>query len=164
MSLAAEFIENEWYVVRHSGEMPEVAFYSSLYFLTEADEGPRLGLSEEQIRPLKEAAAHRYREIVLRDLQQDNRQMTIYRGVSRSIINYKRYQKFSSRQQLEIKGFSGEVAAALLLFLVTEVVEVGKGLRQSVINCSFNELNSFAVEIGLVPDALPAGIASLCDS
>jgi hypothetical protein len=163
MSPVTEHIENEWYVVRHSGEMPEIAFHSSLYFLTEADEGPRLALSEEQVKPLKEAAALRYREIVLRDLQPENRQMTIYRGVRRSMINYERYQQFCSRQQLEMSCFAGEVAAALLLFLVTEGVEVGKGIRQSVINCSFSELNTFAVEIGLVQDVLPAGIASLCE-
>jgi hypothetical protein len=164
MSVVDEYIENEWFVVRHSGEMPEVAFHSSLYFLTEADEGPRLGLSAEQILPLKEAAALRYREIVLRDLQPENRQLTVYRGVRRSMINYRRYQQFCDRQQFEMSCFAGEVAAELLFFLVAEEVEVGKGIRQSVINCSFNELNQFAVEIGLVHDVLPEGIAYLCET
>lgn len=165
MSERAEYLDNEWFVVRHSGELPEVALHSSLYFLTEADDGPKLSLTGDQCRELQEAAVERYREIILRDLQPENRGTTMYRGVQRSIINYQRYQQFCNRQGLDMPScFVGEVAASLLLFLVTEAVDVGKGIRQSVINCTFLELNRFAVEIGLVPEMLPDGLAFLCQA
>ena len=163
MSSIAEYIDNEWFVVRHSGEMPEVAYHSALYYLSKAEDGPKFSLGPDQRRQLCGAAEERFREIVLRDLQPENRGTTIYRGVKRSMVNYRRYLRFCHREGLEIAGFSGEVAAALLLFLVSEAVASAKGMRQSVINCSFQELNHFAVEIGLVTTMLPPEIAWLCD-
>lgn len=159
----ADYISNEWFVVRHSGELPEVALHSSLHFLTEADEGPKIFLAAEQLRELQEAALERYKEIILRDLQPENRDTTIYRGVKRSIINYRRYRQFCRRQGLEaVTGFMEEVAAALLLFLLAEAEDAGNTTRQPTLNCSFHELHDFAVELGLEPEALPAGLSNLC--
>lgn len=159
----AEYISNEWFVVRHSGELPEVALHASLHFLTEADDGPKIFLAEAQLLELQEAALERYREIVLRDLTPENRDTTMYRGVKRSIVNYRRYRQFCQRQGLEATTrFSEEVAAALLFFLVAEAADAGKHTRQPTLNCSFHELNDFAVELGLEPEKFPAELANLC--
>ncbi len=157
-----EHLDNEWYLVRHSGETPEIALYSALYFLTEAEDGPKLSLTDEQLDHLKEAAAERYREIVLRDLQPENRGKTIYRGIKRSIINYQRFVCFCRRQGLDEQAFKKVVAASLLVFLATESVAGSKSSRPSSINCSFHELNDFARKIGLVEDCLPRHIEVLC--
>jgi len=163
MSDAAEHIENEWYVVRHSGEMPEVALHASIHFLTEANDGPRLSLAGHHLRELQAAALERYREIILRDLLLENRDTAIYRGVKRSIINYQRCQRFCRRQELAMPpGFSEEVAATLQVFLAGEVAEVTAGLRECSINCSLHELELFAAVVGLSAASLPRGLAAIC--
>lgn len=157
-----DHIANEWYVVRHSGEIPEIAFHSSLHYLTESPDGPNIILEDQQALVLKEAAAERYREIVLRDLQHENCSSTSYRGIRRSIVNYQRYCDFCRRQQFADTGFEGEVAASLLLFLAVEQVGVKKQGRPSVVNCSFEELSAFAKELGLVQEELPCYLERLC--
>jgi hypothetical protein len=157
-----EILDNEWFVVRHSGETPEIALHSALYYLTEDKDGPGLHLGDEQMRFLKQAAEERYREIILRDLTQSNRELSIYRGVKRAIVNYHRFQSFCRRQQVDGSNVIPEIAVALLLFLATEVVCVTKGRRDSSINCSFLELNTFAVHVGLVRDMLPHELSTLC--
>ncbi|WP_163340169.1 hypothetical protein [Desulfopila sp. IMCC35008] len=157
-----DYVANEWYVVRHSGEIPEIAFHSSLHYLTESSDGPNLTLKDQQAQVLKEAAAERYREIVLRDLQHENCSSSSYRGIRRSIVNYHRYTEFCRRQQLEDPGFAGEVAANLMLFLAVEQVRVKKQGKDSVVNCSFEELSCFARVLGLVEDDLPCHLGRLC--
>ena len=157
-----ELLDNEWFVVRHSGETPEIALYSALHYLTEAEDGPRLSLTKEQYSLLKEAARERYREIVLRDLQPENRDRSIYRGIKRSIVNYQRFECFCHRQELDEQDFRKEVAASLMLFLASESVGVAKGSRSSSINCSFRDLNVFARKVGLVQERLPGYIRSIC--
>lgn len=159
---SAEQLENEWFMVRHSGETPEIALYSALHYLTEAKDGPGLSLTGEQYALLKEAAEERYREIVLRDLQPENRDKTIYRGVKRAMVNYRRFECFCRRQGLDGQDFKKEVAASLLLFLAAEWVETARGGRLTSINCTFHELNVFAREIGLVEDRLPRHIEAIC--
>jgi len=163
MNDAAEYLENEWYVVRHSGEMPEVALHASLHYLTEAKDGPGLSLADHHLRELQAAALERYREIILRDLVLENRDTAIYRGVKRSIINYQRCQRFCRRQGLAMQpGFSEEIAAALRVFLAAEVVEVTGGARDSSINCSYRELELFAAAIGVPAASLPPGLEEIC--
>ena len=93
-----ELLENEWFVVRHSGEIPEIALHSAFHYLTEDLNGPRLQLSAEEIHSLQEAAATRYQEIILRDLCYENRELTVYRGVQRAIFNWRRFVAFCERQ------------------------------------------------------------------
>jgi hypothetical protein len=157
-----ELLDNEWFVVRHSGETPEIALYAARHYLTEADDGPKLSLSGEQWAILQEAAGERYREIVLRDLQIENRDKSIYRGIKRSIINYQRFECFCHRHNLDARSFRKEVAAALLFFLAAESVDIAKGSRSSSINCSFEELNVFARKIGLIEDSLPRHMREIC--
>lgn len=157
-----DHVANEWYVVRHSGEIPEIAFHSSLHYLTESPDGPKIILEDQQTQVLKEAAAERYREIVLRDLQHENCSSSSYRGIRRSIANFQRYRDFCRRQQFVDAGFNGEVAGSLLIFLAVEQVRVRKQGRESVVNCSFKELNAFAKVVGLVDDELPCHVGGLC--
>ena len=157
-----DVIENEWYGVRHSGEIPEVALYSAVYYLTADHNGPRLALTPEQSRMLIQAAEMRYHEIVLRDLQQANRESSDYRGIARSITNWRRYQQFCARQQIDSSGFRREVSARLLLFLQEEVLEVQSNLRTTVINCSWNDLCEFAQEVGIPVSRLPEQLRRFC--
>lgn len=158
----SEALENEWYGVRHSGEIPEIALHSAIYYLTEDGNGPGMVLGHRQSRVLVDAADIRYREIILRDLHQKNRNTAVYRGVRRSIVNWQRYEVFCSRQSVDYSRFKHEVAAALLIFLVKEIVDVERGKRASSINCTFSELSGFACHLGLVSLSLPESIRLLC--
>ncbi len=71
-------LEEELLLVRHSGEIPEVALHASVHYLTEDPEGPGLVLADEELRPLQEAALARYREIILRDLDAGNRDLSLF--------------------------------------------------------------------------------------
>ncbi|WP_457577716.1 hypothetical protein [Desulfomarina sp.] len=148
----AELLENEWYIVRYSGEIPEIAYNSAVYFLTRAKDGPRQELSEEQITFLQKAAMDRYREIVLRDLYHENHGSNIYRGVKRSMENYQRMCRFCSRQGLRDDDIRLETGHQLLLFLRREIEEVvRKGSRTSIINCSREDLYRFVSDLEVEP-------------
>ena len=150
------------YVVRHSGEIPEVVLCSSLYYLAEDRNGPCGELNDAQIRRLVEAAELRYREIVLRDLSHEKRGTPEYRGIKRSIINWDRYETFCKRQRVDPTFLRHETAAALLIFLAEEVADVLGGGRASSINCTFAELCTFAAQLGLRSSILPEGTADIC--
>ncbi|MCI5168057.1 MAG: hypothetical protein D3903_18715, partial [Candidatus Electrothrix sp. GM3_4] len=68
-------VEDELFLIRDSGELPEIAYHSSLYYLTEDQDGPGLYLNESERRLLQEAALERCQQIVLRDLVPDNRDL-----------------------------------------------------------------------------------------
>lgn len=162
-NLGSEHLDNEWFVVRHSGELPEVALHASLHYLTQSADGPGLTLAEHQVRELQVAAMARYRDIILRDLLPENRDASMYRGVKRSIINYQRYLRFCHRQGLEIEtGFVSEVIEALCRLLETEVAEVTSGARDTSINCSYHELECFATELGMAVGRLPRRLGDIC--
>ena len=80
-------LEEEWLLVRHSGEIPEVALHASLHFLCEDEDGPGLVLTAEEVKPLQEAALTRYQEIILRDLDVANRDLSLFRGHRRANHN-----------------------------------------------------------------------------
>jgi hypothetical protein len=144
-----EAIENEWYVVRYSGETPEISYNSAIYHLTRAKDGPHICLTEQQIDLLKDAAVDRFTEIVLRDLQHVNCTKSIYRGIGRSIINYRRFCVFCTRQQLEVARVRSQAAEALQVFLNVEIQQLQSLNRLSIIDCTFQELQSYAIELGV---------------
>jgi len=156
-----ELLENEWYLVRHSGETPEIALHSALYFLTRAKDGPQLELSGEQHRWLLEAAVERFREIILRDLDHDNSTTSAYRGPQRSIVNYDRFRNFCRRQTVDEEPLRLQAAAALQSFLARELAEAGRG-RATLIDCSQRQLLDFAHALKLDAASIPAAIATLC--
>ncbi len=145
----AELIENEWYIVRHSGEIPEIAYNSAMYHLTRAKDGPRISLNEQQVGLLKEAAVTRYREIVLRDLRHDNSTRSLYRGIARSIINFQRFALFCSRQNLETAEVRKLAGKALQEFLETEIERLQNENHPSIINCTFEDLKRYADQLGV---------------
>ncbi len=142
-----DLLENEWYIVRHSGETPEIAFNSAIYFLSKSKDGPKMSLTEEQVACLKNGASERFREIVLRDLQHANVDKPIYRGIARSIVNYQRYKKFCTRQNIHDPAIQTDAAQTLIEFLAVEAAELENTSRTTVINCSFRELSGFAEEL-----------------
>ncbi|MFZ5799359.1 MAG: hypothetical protein ACOY3O_13200 [Thermodesulfobacteriota bacterium] len=155
-------LEEELILVRNSGEIPEIALHASLYFLSEDEDGPHLTLRDDERRLLYQAALARAKEIVLRDLDPRNRDLRIYRGVARSLVNWRRLQAFCGRINGQCPGFRETVARALLAFLDNELLEVRAGRRTSSVNCGVGDLEAFCFEIALETTSLPAGWTSLC--
>ncbi|PLX50918.1 MAG: hypothetical protein C0613_02485 [Desulfobulbaceae bacterium] len=144
-----DIIADEAFMVAQGGEMPEVAFYSALYYLTDDEEGPAFELSAHDIGRLQEAVVRRYQTIILRDLCSANRNTSIYRGVERSAANWQRLQLYARRQNIDISAFQAEAGRALLLFLKEECEAViGRG-EESVINCSAQRLLAYAERLGV---------------
>jgi len=158
----AELLGDEWLIVRHSGEIPEITYHSSLYFLTEDGDGPRLRLTEGELQYLKDAAIQRYHEIVLRDIIIENFHKTIYRGVRRTLYNWHRCKVFEQRQSIPCDLFQKTVANQLLRFLEQGVAAAGKDLPQIFINCSVAQLYELAAGLGIETEQLPSGISEFC--
>jgi len=143
-------VEDELFLLRDSGELPEIAYHSSLYYLTEDQDGPGLFLSESEQRLLQEAALERCQQIILRDLLLDNRDLGIYRGPRRSIFNWQRYCTFCQRiDQRQDDAFKERVAQALVRFIRQETADVEDGFRESSVNCTTEDLLAFAEEVGV---------------
>lgn len=159
----SHILEDELLIVRHSGEIPEIALHATLHYLAEDPEGPQLILTEAEILSLQDAALARSREIILRDLDPANRDLSLYRGVKRSIYNWQRMQDFCGRIGRDGGDFQAVVRAALLVFLATEADDVGAGRRSSSINCTAEELVDFAGELACAPDLFPANWQALCE-
>lgn len=159
-------LADEWLLVRHSGEIPEIAFHSSLYYLMEAQDGPHLQLSREEIDFLQEAAISRYQEIILRDLRYENRMLGMYRGLQRAIFNWNRFMAFNSRQNKSFCHSFRMTTAQALLDLLHAIREKDgsdddNGLSL-VFNCSSDELALFAHELGLTTTQIHTEISLLC--
>ncbi len=157
-----ELLADEWLVVRHSGEIPEITLHSTLHYLTEDKDGPGLTLSEKELSSLKEAALARYHEIILRDICVENYHKTMYRGVRRTLYNLQRCQAFATRQSIECDDLRETAAQALLLFLQQGSRAAGKDLPQNFINCSMKELEELSRELGLKVEQLPSNIVQFC--
>lgn len=157
-----DLLEEEIIIVRNSGEIPEIALHTSLYYLLKDEDGPQISLSEEELQSLYDAAIERAKEIVLRDLDPGNRDLGIYRGVARSMVNWQRLQKLCGRINRDCPGFEGTVGSALIGFLETETREVGAGHRSSSVNCSAPEIEAFCAKLCLDPCRLPPGWSSIC--
>lgn len=162
MAEKESYLEDEVLVVRHSGEIPEVAYHGALYYLTEDSEGPALKLDDADLNLLRQQVVARYREIILRDLIPENRDKTLYRGLARCIVNWERCAKFCSRHNLAIEGLRIEVQNALRGFFRREMEDVRHGGRTSCINCSTTALEAFCSAIGIDSATLPDGWQGLC--
>ncbi len=158
----AQILEDELLIVRHSGEIPEIALNATIHYLQEDPEGPGLTLTEVELRCLQDAALKRCREIVLRDLDPENRDLPLYRGIRRTIYNWQRMQAFCGRIGRRQDDFRDVVRKALLAFLHREAADVGTGKRSSCINCSAGELAGFARQLGCDLHDLPPGWQQLC--
>ena len=156
------YLEEELLIVRHSGEIPEVAYHGSLYYLTEDPTGPGIELDTEDTIPLRQAVVERYREIILRDLEPENRDKGLYRGLARCTANWQRLEKFCSREKMDFQVIQNEAATALKEFLNNEIDEAVNGNRSSCINCSAKEIETLVNSLGLSMVDLPEGWQELC--
>lgn len=162
MSSKEMYLEDEVLFIEESGEMPEVAMHSSLYFLCSDPEGPGLKLRQEDRIPLKKAVLTRYQTIILRDLQPENRKKSIYRGLQRSAINWQRLKLFAEAENLDISHVRRVVSMALTAFLQAEIRSVTQNNEPSCINCGRHTLQQFAWELGLCGADLAGGWQDLC--
>jgi hypothetical protein len=162
MTDVEELVENEWYIVRHSGEIPEIAYNSSIYYLTRSAAGPALQLSVKQSKMLKDAATDRYLEIVLRDLDHSNAGTSMYRGVARSMCNYERFCSFCARQQISPEIVRTPAAKALALFLRVELSLFEKRDSSSTLNCSVSQLQQYADVLGVEFGSTYALLEQVC--
>ena len=155
-------IEDEWYLVRYSGEIPEVAYHSALFHLTEDHQGPRVNLTGAQQRRLLEGVTQRYLEITLRDLLPENKTTSSYRGLKRSIINWQRFLIFCRRYDIEAAAYRDPVASALEAFLAHELGLIESEGSVSQFNCSCEELQRFMELLGLDSALLPGWAKDHC--
>jgi hypothetical protein len=156
-------MEEELLLVRHSGEIPEVALHASLHFLCDDEEGPRLILSSEEIKHLYEAALARYQEIILRDLNVANRDLSLFRGIRRANHNWYRFVRFIEKIGWPYEEFRRTAAVSLLHYLWLELDEVSSGKRSPSINCSADALLTFALAMDIDPVNLPDNWSFLCE-
>lgn len=148
-------VEDEWYTVRYSGEIPEVAYHGAVFHLTEAQSGPRIELSSAQRNRLLGAVSQRYLEITLRDLLPENKRSGGYRGLKRSFINWQRFLIFCERYGIEGTSHKETVSAALCKFLHHEADILYISEVQDELNCSLTELLKFIELLGLSPTVIP---------
>ncbi len=151
-------LEEEWLMVRDSGEIPEIALHSTLHYLCHDPEGPRIALSAEELDTLYSAVGQRYLEIILRDLIPDTRFLSMYRGVARAIVNWKRLSRFCLRVQLDTDEFIPVVSQALQRLIEVECQERAEGRQEkSGFNCSGKELCLFLDSLEIKKSSLPVG-------
>jgi len=156
-------LSEEALLIIKSGEIPEVAYYSSIHYLTEDPEGPHLNIQPSDLIALEEAVVQRYRTIILRDITLENRGRSIYRGLKRCAANWKRLVNFSDKKSIDISSARKEVTDALREFLRQEIMDVSSSKRETCINCSYAVLTEFACSLGLPRDDLPAKVETLCN-
>ncbi|WP_417909637.1 hypothetical protein [Candidatus Electronema sp. PJ] len=153
----ALLIEDELVLLADSGELPEVAYHSALWHLCGNSDGPHLLLTEAEKQQLQDAALRRWQQIILRDLDPARRDCRSWRGPLRSFYNWERYLTFCQRIRREPDAsFRERVATALTTFLSQEITDQRSGTRPSSLNCSNTELLTYACQLGLAEDTLPA--------
>lgn len=155
-------LSEEAFLILHSGEIPEVAYYSSVHYLTKDLEGPLLNIKPRDLKSLEEAVVQRYRTIILRDLMPGNRDKSVYRGLKRCAANWKRLADFSDKRNIEISYIRMEAAEALKDFLMQEIMDVSSGKRKTCVNCSCSVLLELAYGLGLSRNDIPARVKMLC--
>lgn len=158
-----QLLEDEWYIVRYSGEIPEIAYNSALYYLTRAKDGPAVTLSSVQLQMLKNAAIDRFREIILRDIDHSYTVTSAYRGVKRSIDNWFRFMRFCERQDVDPAVLRTEVCEQLSHFLSIPRDEWQLSVGQ-IFNCPYQELTVFFKSIGADMGVFPEDIAAACSA
>jgi len=149
MSSKKNYLEQEIDWIENSGEMPEVAFYEALYYLKEDEEGPKLILTLSDIKRLEDAAINRFNAIILRDLKFANRRSSIFRGLKRAIINYNRLKKYQKKKNRIDPGLEKMTGRFLLEYIRRECEEISDRRHYRTINCTREELEQFADELGV---------------
>jgi len=95
LKLRKEIQDEIEFILYEGGEIPEVCFWNSYFYLTEPPpEGIGLKLSDEELKALQKAVIDRYLLIIQRDLTYEYMDKPFYRGLSRAITNIKRLRNF----------------------------------------------------------------------
>jgi len=136
----------EAFLIEHSGELPEVAYYNSIYYLCEDKDGPMLTLSEQELLTLKRAVIERYLRIIKRDLNPLNKRKRIYRGIGRAWVNWNRLLNFTKKFNLDISDAKEKVQKQLINFLKNEMNELLSG-KNINLNISKEELSNFLKDL-----------------
>ncbi|OAG27844.1 hypothetical protein [Thermodesulfatator autotrophicus] len=109
MSDLREEVIEEAEIIKHAGEIPEVALWNSLHYLTEDPEGPKIELTPQEKSFLKGAVIERYLIIIKRDLTYENRDKSYYRGLERALINWQRLKTFVQKEGFSLDTLQKEV-------------------------------------------------------
>ena len=157
-----DLIGEEAFMISKAGELPEVAYHYAIHYLTEDIEGPGIHLDPNDLTPLKKSVANCYKRIILRDLDPENRDKRIYRGLERAAINWDRLSGFALKEKIDLNKIKSELSKALMIFLKRESDDVLSAKRTPSINCSFQTLSGFASQLGLSEDQLPSHIKKIC--
>ncbi len=132
-------------IIKHSGEIPEVAYWNSIYYLCEDKDGPQMVLKQEEKKILKKAVIERYLIIIKRDLSFENIGKPFYRGLKRAIINWQRLLNF-----LKKEGFSEEAPRLFVLEHLKKFLQ-DVSLHKINLDVSIEELSEFVANLGLSP-------------
>lgn len=153
---------DELLIVRHSGEIPEVALHGSIFFLSRDPDGPTIEITPDELLLLKKMVVARYREIINRDLDANNRDKGLYRGLARCICNWQRMKQFCQNEGFATDLVRKDVASALISFLKEETFDIAAKQRIPSINCTALELTVFIEELGINCGDLPGGWSDIC--
>jgi len=146
-------VAEEAFLIEHSGELPEVAYYNSIYYLCEDKDGPTLTLSEEELLPLKEAVIKQYLKIIKRDLTPSNKGKRIYRGIGRARVNWNRLLNFTKKFDLDISNAKKVIKQQLLNFLENEINELSSG-KKVTLNISKEDLLDFLKSLDITGETI----------
>ena len=149
MNSKENYMQQEIDWIENSGETPEVAFYETLYYLKEEEDGPKLVLTSSDIERLEDAVINRYITIILRDLKFTNRRSSIFRGLKRAIINYNRLKKYQKKKNRIDPGMKKEIGRFLIEYIRCECEDISDKRHYRTINCTQEELEQFAEELGV---------------
>ena len=145
-----EEIVQEKEIIAHAGELPEVAFYSSFYFLTEDPEGPHLLLTPSEISFLKKGVIEGYKRIILRDLNPKMKGKSEFRSIERAIVNFRRLKRYVCKEQFDISDIIPQLAQALIIYMKAELEDLyleEHSLR--TVNCRREDWDWFLKELHL---------------
>lgn len=95
------------YIKLEGGEIPEVYFWNSYFWLTEKPpKGLGLNLTPKELNYLKKAVLERYLYIIKRDLTYKKIGSPCYRGIDRALVNLQRLKNFLRKNNFNKKTWN----------------------------------------------------------
>ncbi len=145
-----EVLQEVEIILYEGGEIPEVRFWNSYFYLTSPPpEGLGLSLTEKDIELLKKAVIDRYLLIIERDLTPDFIDKPFYRGVSRVIVNIQRLNSFLENTGLKEKH--GDIIKRKIKIMFKKFKEglkkQGKNLNQMITKEELKEFKKVLEEL-----------------
>ncbi|MBU4069100.1 MAG: hypothetical protein KKH17_12545, partial [Proteobacteria bacterium] len=106
-------------------------------------------LTSADIKFLEDAVVNRFKTIILRDLEFANRKSSIFRGLKRAIINYNRLKKYQRKKNRTDSGIEKVIGYSLIEYIRCECEDISNKRYYRTINCTIEELEQFADELGI---------------